>query len=222
MSRAGRAAVTFLVTAIVVALAVAYFIGFLRFRPDTVQAAPATARSANLVLQTVAAIGPKFGSRPDWVSYLIKSPTSGQWEHSTVWNLPADALIHVTIYQYDGASGLRNPLWGLPRGVVGNSVTINGRAARAIDPALASHTFAVPALGVSVPLQGVADNAKNQCAAAPCTLAEAHMTVQFTFRTGAPGTYRWQCMVPCAAGFFYGFGGPMQTVGYMDGLLHVQ
>ncbi len=37
----------------------------------------------------------------------------------------------------------------------------------------------------------------------------------------APGHYRWQCFVPCAAGFIYGFGGPMQTIGYMDGFLNV-
>jgi len=49
----------------------------------------------------------------------------------------------------------------------------------------------------------------------------AHHTVRFTFRTGKPGHYRWQCFVPCAAGFLYGFGGPMQTIGYMDGFLDV-
>ena len=38
---------------------------------------------------------------------------------------------------------------------------------------------------------------------------------------GKPGHYRWQCFVPCAAGFIYGFGGPMQTIGYMDGFLNV-
>jgi hypothetical protein len=45
--------------------------------------------------------------------------------------------------------------------------------------------------------------------------------VVFTFHTGKKGTYRWQCFVPCAAGFILGFGGPMQSLGYMDGLLHV-
>ena len=35
------------------------------------------------------------------------------------------------------------------------------------------------------------------------------------------GLYRWQCFVPCAAGFIQGFGGPMQTVGYMDGFIKV-
>jgi hypothetical protein len=52
-------------------------------------------------------------------------------------------------------------------------------------------------------------------------MAMAHRTITFTFRTGAPGHFRWQCFVPCAAGFIYGFGGPMQTIGYMDGFLNV-
>jgi len=63
---------------------------------------------------------------------------------------------------------------------------------------------------------------KNQCDAAPCPLAKAHRTITFSFRTGSPGRYRWQCFVPCAAGFIYGFGGPMQTIGYMDGFLNVK
>jgi hypothetical protein len=90
-----------------------------------------------------------------------------------------------------------------------------------IDPATASHTFAIPDLGVLVPIYGVADDAKNQCGDAPCALANAHETITFTFRTGKPGHYRWQCFVPCAAGFVYGFGGPMQTIGYMDGYVNV-
>ena len=49
----------------------------------------------------------------------------------------------------------------------------------------------------------------------------AHTTITFTIRTGKPGHYRWQCFVPCAAGFPNGFGGPMQTVGWMDGYLNV-
>jgi heme/copper-type cytochrome/quinol oxidase subunit 2 len=44
---------------------------------------------------------------------------------------------------------------------------------------------------------------------------------EFTFRTGKKGHYRWQCYVPCAAGFLNGFGGPMQTIGYMDGFVNV-
>ena len=88
-----------------------------------------------------------------------------------------------------------------------------------IDPDSASHVFAIPAVGLSVPLEGVPDNAKNPCSNAPCPLSMDHETISFTFRTPAKGLYRWQCFVPCAAGFIQGFGGPMQTVGYMDGFI---
>jgi hypothetical protein len=180
-------------------------------------AASGTSGNANLTLQTVASLG--FGPHPDWVSYLVKNP-QGKWVHSTNLVVPASSLVHMTIYQYDTATGLRNPFWGEPEGTVGQ-VKVNGKPIPILNPDLASHTFAIPELGVTVPLKGVADNAKNQCSVAPCTLAEAHNTITFTFRTGKRGTYRWQCFVPCAAGFILGFGGPMQSLGYMDGLLHV-
>ncbi len=90
-----------------------------------------------------------------------------------------------------------------------------------IDPEAASHTFAIPQMGLIVPLFGVPEEAPNQCEEGPCTLDQNHETITFMFRTGKPGHYRWQCFVPCAAGFLYGFGGPMQTIGYMDGFLQV-
>jgi hypothetical protein len=173
-----------------------------------------------LEIQTVAAIGPKLSPNPDWVSYLIKA--GGTWKRETVWNLPAHATVQVTIYNFDGASALRNPFLARPQGMVGNRVLIDGKPADSIDPNAASHTFAVPALGLILAIPGVADDAKNQCGYAPCSPAKAHRTIKFTFRTGAPGHYRWQCFVPCAAGWIFGFGGPMQTIGYMDGFLNVK
>src|SRR6266566_7399109 len=160
----------------------------------------------NLEFQTVAAIGPKLSQNQDWVSYLIKT-TSG-WKRETVWNLPANATVHVTWFNFDGASGLRNPYYGRPQGVVGNRVLIDGTPANTIDPNDASHTFAVPAFGIIVAAPGVADNAKNQCGFAPCPMSNAHRTVRFTFHTTTPGHFRWQCFVACAAGWIFGFGGP--------------
>jgi hypothetical protein len=186
-------------------------------RPPNVAAASTSSGNANLTLQTVASLG--FKPHPDWVSYLVKDQ-QGKWVHSTNITVPAHSLIHVTVYQYDTATGLRNPFWGQPAGLVGQA-KVNGKPIPVLNPDLASHTFAIPELHVSVPLKGVADNAKNQCAVAPCTLAEAHNTITFTFRTKGRGVFRWQCFVPCAAGFILGFGGPMQSLGYMDGLLHV-
>jgi hypothetical protein len=175
----------------------------------------------NLKIQTVAAVGPKLSQNPDWVSYLIQDP-SGQWKRETVWDLPANAIVHVTIYNFDGASGLRNPYLARPQGMVGNRVLVDGKPVNAIDPNDASHTFAVPAFGLIVALPGVADDAKNPCGYAPCPMSNAHRTIQFTFHTTIPGHYRWQCFVPCAAGWIFGFGGPMQTIGYMDGFLNVK
>ena len=202
--------------ALAAALIAYYIVAYLIVVPPAVQAAGQPPQ-ASVTLQTVASLG--FGPHPDWVSYLIKN-THGQWVHSTVLTVPANSLVKVTVLQYDTPTGLRNPFWGGPRGIVGE-MSLDGKPIPTLDPDLASHTFAIPELGVSVPLAGVADDAKNQCGVAPCTLAEAHRTITFTFRTGKKGLYRWQCFVPCAAGFILGFGGPMQSLGYMDGLLHV-
>jgi hypothetical protein len=174
----------------------------------------------DLTIETVAAIGPKLSPNPDWVSYLVRN-AQGQWKRETVWRLPAHATVHVTIYNFDGASGLRNPFLARPRGIDGNRITVDGKPVDVIAPDDASHTFAVPQLGLIVALPGVADDAKNQCGYAPCPLSNAHRTIRFTFHTGKAGHYRWQCFVPCAAGWIDGFGGPMQTIGYMDGFLDV-
>jgi hypothetical protein len=176
--------------------------------------------TSNLTLQTVAAVGPKYSPQhPDWVSYLVKS--NGKWIHSTDFKVPANSLVHVTVLQYDGDSGLRNPFLSEVQGTIGKTETVDGKTIGSIDPEEASHTFAVPELGILVPLPGVPEEAKDQCEFAPCTLGEAHRTITFTIRTGKKGRYHWQCFVPCAAGYLTGGGGPMQTLGYMDGFLDV-
>jgi len=191
--------------------------------PQTVPAAtagPVGAGGAQLTLQTVASLGPKEDpSHPDWVSYLVQR--KGKWVHSTIFTVPANSVVHVTVYQYDGNSGLRNPYLSQVQGTVGGIETVDGKPIRAINPDDASHTFAVPELGVFVPLPGIPDSAKNPCYAAPCPLSSDHRTISFAFRTGKKGRYHWQCFVPCAAGTITGFGGAMQTLGYMDGFVNV-
>jgi hypothetical protein len=208
---------------LVVGVLIGLYIGFLTNGPTpyTVPVANAgtPARSVDLALQTVAAVGPKLSPNENWVSYLVRE--RGVWHRSTVWTLPANATVHVTIYNFDGKSGLRNPFLAQARGLVGGAFAIDGKPARVINPDDASHTFAIPSLGVIVPVLGVDDNAPHQCDFAPCPMSNAHETITFTFRTGKRGKYRWQCFVPCAAGFVYGFGGPMQTIGYMDGYVNV-
>ena len=202
---------------IVIALVAWYVVGYVISLPATIPQASA-AGVTNVTVQTVASYGRP--PHPDWVSYLVKNE-QGQWVHSTIWKVPANSTVRMTVLQYDTATGLRNPFLGQPRGVVGGTMTLDGKTLNVLDPDLASHTFTIPNLGVSVPLAGVADDAKNQCAVTPCTLAQAHRTITFEFHTGKPGLIRWQCFVPCGAGWLYGFGGPMQTVGWMDGFLKV-
>ncbi len=183
-------------------------------------AATTSPGGAQLYLATVAAAEPS-DAHPLWVSYYSVDSNSQHWVHATTYIVPANSLVHVTIYQYDGQSGLRNEFLGQARGISGDTFELNGKPTQAIDPSTASHVFAIPQMDVSVPLAGVSDNAKNPCANAPCSLSNDHMTISFSFRTHGRGLFRWQCFVPCAAGYIEGFGGPMQTVGYMDGYLKV-
>jgi hypothetical protein len=218
VSRAARALAVGAGVAFGTALIVYYIVSYLMVSPPVVAATGSKPR-VHLTLQTVASFGNP--PHPDWVSYLARDPR-GKWVHSTVLRVPAYSTVDVTIYQFDTATGLRNAFWGQPRGTVGGTINVDGKTLNVLDPDLASHTFAIPDLGVSVPLKGVADNAKNQCSVAPCTLSGAHTTVTFSFKTGKPGKLRWQCFVPCAFGFPLGFGGPMQSIGWMDGYLMVQ
>jgi hypothetical protein len=208
--------------AVVVAAIAAYV--FLYLTKENVIASASAAQTkgaaSRLYLATVAAAATN-DPHPTWVSYYQTDSQGHNWKHNTTYVLPANSLVHVTIFQFDGNSGLRNPFLSQAQGTVGGTFTLNNKTVQYINPNDAAHIFAVPELGVSVPLQGIADDAKNACGNAPCPMSDAHNTITFTFRTGARGIYRWQCFVPCGAGTVFDFGGPMQTVGYMDGFLKV-
>lgn len=195
--------------------------GSLRSSPPTVDFTK-TAGPVPLTLQTVAAIG--YGVHPTWVSYLVKD-SSGHWIHSTIWQLPADRQINVTIYEYDSGGALRNAVWGGVTGTLGGSASVNGKPETVFDPGAGNgiaHTFNVPELGINVPLYGISSDAKNPCSTAPCDTSFDHNTITFSFHTPkAAGQYRWQCFVPCGLSYLYGNGGPMASVGYMGGFLKV-
>jgi hypothetical protein len=218
MSSVAKRTVGTILGIVVLAAAIAFYVNYLIRGPTPVASTETTPRTANLTLATTAALGPA-GRQQTWVSYLVRQ--NGKWVHSTVFNLPAHSLVHVTLYQYDGDSGLRNPFLSQVQGTGGGVMRVNGTTTKSIQPDKASHTFAVPQLGVLVPLKGVPESAKNPCDEWPCTQKQDHQTITFTFHTGKPGRYRWQCFVPCAAGWIDGFGGPMSTIGYMDGFLNV-
>ena len=209
------------IAVLAVAILVGLYVGlYLTSQPSAAHAQPSAGGVTNLYLGTVAA-SETSDAHPTWVSYYVTDANDGHWRHATTFVLPAHSLVHVTVYQFDGQSGLRNPFISQSTGTVGGNFQLDGKPTQVIDPDSASHVFAIPELGVSVPLMGIADDAKNPCNNAPCPLSTDHHTISFTFRTGGKGLFRWQCFVPCAAGFIQGFGGPMQTVGYMDGFIKV-
>jgi heme/copper-type cytochrome/quinol oxidase subunit 2 len=187
---------------------------------EVAASAPANSSGASLTLETVAAVGGKYSPQhPEWVSYLVR--TGGRWVRSTDFTVPANSVVHVTIYQYDTPTGLRNPFLSQVQGTVGSTAVVDGKTVNSIPAEEASHTFAVPELGVFVPLPGASEEGKHPCEEAPCELNSDHRTISFSFRTGKKGRYRWQCFVPCGAGWYFGNGGPMQTLGYMDGFIDV-
>jgi uncharacterized protein YaiE (UPF0345 family) len=220
-----RLVVLVLTVGILAALVAAFIGNFVVRGPSSLTASPATiaqgnvpAQSAFIHLETVASVSAAItfprpdDPHPSWVSYL---PT-------TILKVPANSVVTVQIDQEDTPSGLRNPFWAQSFGTVGGTFHMTyfddkgnpqeGDFSAIQDAATAAHTFAIPDLGVFVPLQGVN-------AAAP---AGSMNVITFSFRTGKPGVYHWQCFVPCGSGTIYNNGGPMQTMGYMAGFLIVQ
>ena len=220
MSASGKRIAGIVIVAAIVCVAIGLYVGLYLTNVPGSAAAANTGSGAQLYLGTVAA-SELSDPNPSWVSYYVVDAKDQNWRHQTTFVLPAHTLVHVTVYQFDGQSGLRNPFISQAQGIVGGTFLLNGKPTKVIDPVAASHIFAIPQLGVSVPLYGIPDDAKNPCDNAPCPLSMDHETISFTFRTQGKGLFRWQCFVPCAAGFIQGFGGPMQTVGYMDGFVKV-
>jgi hypothetical protein len=182
-------------------------------------------------------------NKPDWVSYFIKNPATGQFDHTTYFEVPANTKVNVTILGYDGCTPLRNPVWGRVTGVVGDVENVsyfNKGTTTPVQPVqtldswancAVQHTFAIPNLGINVPVASppTVDENNNLCATSPCagnddTTGNApHSVVTFSFTTPKNGgTFRWQCFVPCGGGYVDGNGGPMATPGYMMGQMEVK
>jgi len=214
-----------------------YYIGSATTQLQTVHYT-ASGGQVNVVLQE----DPQNGSAttPDWVTYYTQDPTTKQWVHTTLFSVPANTKVNVTIYGYDGCTPLRNNYWSQIQGVIGNTVTVqqfdkNNKALGPAQPHSAidswadctvGHTFAIPELGLYVPVASPnADNsANNLCGTSPCTPTSggAYSLETFSFMSPSQtGSYRWQCLVPCGGGFINGNGGPMQTLGWMAGFMDV-
>jgi hypothetical protein len=221
MSLAWKVAVTAVLFALCAVAAVVLIVNLLGTPPTVDFTSQSSGQPVNIALQTVGAFG--SGNHPDWVSYLVRSP-QGQWVHTTVFQVPEHVRVNVTIINYDSGSPLRNQQLGQVTGTYGNVATLNGKLFRVINSNAGvngiGHTFTIPSLGINVPLYGNNPNA-NLCAAAPCTTSSPHKVIRFSFTSPGTGNYRWQCFVPCAAGWLFGNGGPMSTLGYMGGFMKV-
>jgi hypothetical protein len=193
----------------------------------------ASAGQVNVVLQE----DPQnnSASKPDWVSYYVQDPTTRRWLHTTLFSVPAHTKVNVTIYGYDGCTPLRNNVWSQALGTTGGTVNVQQfNKGKPLGPARTTslvnswsscnvgHTFAIPNLGVFVPVASP-DASATLCSSSPCTPSSgAYSLEKFSFMSpGHTGIWRWQCLVPCGGGFLDGNGGPMQTVGYMTGEMQV-
>ena len=204
----------------IVCAAIAIYVGAYLTNAPTSQGAVQTSQGAHLYLATVPAAALN-DAHPTWVSYYGVSATDTNWKHATTYTLPANTVVTVTVYEFDTQTGLRNNFIGQVQGTVGNTIQVDGKTVSSINPDTASHIFSITNLGVNVPLAGPAGTTGTLCSNAPCPLSTDHVTTTFQFRTPGKGLYRWQCLVPCALGYIDGFGGPMQTEGYMDGYIKV-
>jgi len=142
---------------------------------------------------------------------------------STSLELPAHSLVTVTVHQYDSSTTVWNPYFAKVHGTVDGTVKFNGVAKKEIDPSDVAHTFTIhqypqssqPYFFVSVPMLAVGNNAKSLANGYP-----KPEVMEFSFVTGAPGNYVWNCEDPCGNGYVM-FGGVMSERGMMSGTVTV-
>lgn len=212
----------------VVGGAIFVVIHYLLGGPPTVDYAAGVTPNSGQVVKVVLQEDPQstIGNRPDWVSYFIQDPRTHKWVHTTLFQVPAGSTIDVTILGYDGCTPLRNPYWGKVTGTIGNVEYVDGKPTPLLNSwgkCSVAHTFSIPGIGLNVPVASPTTLSANNnlCATSPCT-SGPHTTVTFSFKTPSkPGNFFWQCRVPCGLGYLDGFGGPMQTIGYMTGEMEV-
>jgi len=205
-------------------LVIHYFLGGPTTIDFTAHVTPDTGAVVNVVMQE----DPQntVSTHPDWVSYFIQDPATKAWVHTTLFKIPAGVTVDVTILGYAGCTPLRNPFWGKVTGTIGDVEFINGKPTSVLNSwgeCSVGHTFSIPSINLNVPVASPTTLKANSnlCDVSPCT-SGPHTTVTFSFvAPKTPGDYFWQCRVPCGLGYDTGFGGPMQTIGYMTGQMEV-
>jgi hypothetical protein len=220
--------VTLLVAFLAVAAGAAFIVvHFFLGSPSTVDYSAGVSADTGATVHVVMQEDPQntVSTHPDWVSYFIQDPKTHAWIHTTLFKVPAGSKIDMTIYGYDGCTPLRNPVFGKVTGTIGGVAYVNGKSVTQLDSWSAcnvAHTFSIPGINLNVPIASPSlGQAGALCGTSPCT-SGPHRTVTFSFMSPkTTGEYFWQCRIPCGGGFIDGFGGPMQTIGFMTGNMEV-
>jgi hypothetical protein len=235
-ARAASLLVAFLVVVGLGTFVAVYFIGSASALPTVHYTA--SGGQVNVVLQEDP--GNDSATKPNWVTYYTQDPTTRNWLHTTLFSVPANTKVNVTIYGFDGCTPLRNNFFSQVQGTLGNTVSVQqfskDNKALGSSQTVSSinswadcnvgHTFSIPGMNLYVPIASPnAQNSKtNLCSSEPCTPTSggAYSLETFSFMSPAhAGVFRWQCLVPCGGGYVYGNSGPMQTLGFMAGEMDV-
>ena len=153
--------------------------------------------------------GKNGGAHPGYVTY---GPV-------TNFEVPAHSVITMTVTNYDSGGSLNNDYFSHVRGTIDGSAQLNGQRMTSISPDAVGHTFTVHGYAstqdeffLSVPMKAVADEDVPDSG----YTTKPNVTV-FSFITGGPGEYVWNCEYPCGDGSIARFGKAMSTMGYMSG-----
>jgi hypothetical protein len=113
--------VTLLVAFALVALGAVYVVA--HFVVGTLPTADYTHAASGGVVNVVLQETPEndSSSKPDWVSYYVMKPGANpfqqsSWVHTTLFSVPANTRVNMTIYGYDGCTPPRNNFWSEVRG----------------------------------------------------------------------------------------------------------
>lgn len=134
--------------------------------------------------------------------------------------LPSDTVIETTIVNYDDGNASTPAIYEKVTGTVGNQVTVvnntlinstqtnNGISIQGawatsnVPLSDIAHTFTVNGINLNVPIV-------------------ISSVEQFSFVTGGPGSYTWQCYAACGSGNS-GWQDAMSTPGWMTGTVTIQ
>ncbi len=156
------------------------------------------------------------------------NPSWPAYGFTNQYQVPAHALVTVTVQQYDSGGSLNDPFFAKVAGTVGGTATFTTPSGKTTvanhwDPNNIGHTFTMrSAPGVdsnfflNVPLPTNA----NLPTGSSNDDAGQHYTVTFSFISGSKGVYAWNCEFPCGS-MVASFGGVMGAYGFMSGFVHV-